>query len=67
MRTGRARNRIRFELMNEGGNRIVMIFEGRISREKLMHVRDFMKLYCEFSEQDRQEYRYEGSSPNSLG
>jgi len=46
--------------MNEDGNRIVMIFEGRISREKLMHIADFMELYCGFSEQDRQEYRYEG-------
>ena len=61
MRTGRARSRIRFELMNEDGNRIIMIFEGRISREKLMQIADFMELYGGFSEQDQQEYRYEGS------
>ncbi|RJS90961.1 hypothetical protein CW705_04635 [Candidatus Bathyarchaeota archaeon] len=47
-------------MMNEDRNRIIMIFEGKISRE-ITQIADFMELYGGFSEQDRQEYRYEGS------
>ena len=57
----RGRSKIRFEMTNEDGDKIVLIFEGRISREKLMQVADLMELYGGLSEFDRQEHYFEGS------
>jgi len=48
-------------MMNEDGDKIILIFEGRISREKLMQVADLMELYGGLSESERQEHYYEGS------
>lgn len=57
----RGRSKIRFEMTNEDGDKIILIFEGRISREKLMQVADLMELYGGLSESDRQEHYFEGS------
>ena len=57
----RRRSKVRFEMTNEDGDRIILVFEGRISREKLMQVADLMELYGGFSETGGQEYYLEGS------
>jgi len=57
----RGRSKIRFEMTNEDGDKIILVFEGRISREKLMQVADLMELYGGLSESDGQEPYFEGS------
>ena len=39
------KRRIRLELTSEDGDRVVLIMEGRIDREKLMQLADFLELY----------------------
>ncbi|RJS90969.1 hypothetical protein CW705_04675 [Candidatus Bathyarchaeota archaeon] len=60
MRAGRSRKRIKFELVDESGDKMILIFEGRLNREKLMQVADLIELYGGISDQG-QEYYYEGS------
>ncbi|MDJ0269024.1 MAG: hypothetical protein NXY59_00445 [Aigarchaeota archaeon] len=40
-----SRRRIKLEMVNEEGERLTLIFEGRMSREKLLQLADFMELY----------------------
>jgi len=59
--TSRGRKRIKFEMTNENGDKIILIFEGNLSREKLMQMADLMELYGGLSQQEREEYYYENS------
>ncbi|GBC69457.1 hypothetical protein HRbin01_01155 [archaeon HR01] len=40
-----SRRRIKLELSNEDGDRITLMFEGRLNREKLLQLADFLELY----------------------
>ncbi|MCD6235395.1 MAG: BlaI/MecI/CopY family transcriptional regulator [Thaumarchaeota archaeon] len=58
----RGRKRVKFEMTSENGDRIVLIFEGNLSREKLMQLADLMELYGGSAAQEREEeYYYENS------
>jgi len=48
-------------MTSEDGDKITLIFEGSISREKLMQLADLMELYGALSQQDREERYYENS------
>ncbi len=54
MRGGR--RRVRLEMTNEDGDKIILIMEGRIDREKLMQVADFLELYGGGGREQRHEY-----------
>lgn len=62
------RKRIRFEIVDDSGDRLVLIFEGRLSREKLMQMADLMELYGGLAggrEREEEEY-YENSKLGKL-
>lgn len=40
-----AKRRIRLEMMDEDGDKVTLIFEGRVTREKLIQLADFIELY----------------------
>lgn len=40
-----AKRRIRLEMMDEDGDKVTLIFEGRVTREKLLQLADFVDLY----------------------
>jgi len=40
-----SRKKIKLELTNDDGDRLILIMEGRIDREKLMQLADFLDLY----------------------
>ncbi|MEM3096254.1 MAG: BlaI/MecI/CopY family transcriptional regulator [Nitrososphaerota archaeon] len=40
-----ARRRIKLELDSEDGDRLTLTFEGRLNREKLLQLADFLELY----------------------
>ncbi len=42
---GVARKRIRLELDSEDGDKLTLTFEGRLNREKLLQLADFLELY----------------------
>jgi hypothetical protein len=42
---GIARRRIKLELDSEDGDRLTLTFEGRLNREKLLQLADFLELY----------------------
>lgn len=62
---GRAKRRIKLELTDEDGDKVVLIFEGKLNREKLMQVADFLELYGA-SEDSRYELYAEGSKLSKL-
>lgn len=39
------KKKIRFELIDENGDKLTLIFEGRINREKILQLADFIELY----------------------
>ncbi|MEM2928797.1 MAG: hypothetical protein QXP60_07525, partial [Nitrososphaerota archaeon] len=39
------RKKIRFELINENGDKLTLIFEGKVNREKILQLADFIELY----------------------
>ena len=57
----RGRKRVKFEMTSENGDRMVLIFEGNLSREKLMQMADLMELYGGLASQEKEEYYYENS------
>jgi len=58
----RGKKRIKFEMTDENGDKVIVIFEGKLSREKLLQMADLMELYGGFStEEQREEYYYENS------
>jgi len=40
-----ARKRIKLEMVSEDGDKLTLIFEGRVNREKLLQLADFVELY----------------------
>lgn len=40
-----AKRRIRLEMMDEDGDKVTLIFEGKVTREKLLQLADFVELY----------------------
>ncbi len=40
-----AKRRIRLEMVDEDGDKVTLIFEGRVTREKLLQLADFVELY----------------------
>lgn len=40
-----ARRRVKLELFDESGDKVTLIFEGRITRDKIMQLADFIELY----------------------
>ena len=62
MDIGKGKKRIKFELTDEKGDKVTLIFEGRLSREKFMQMADLIEFYGGFSAQpERGEYYYESS------
>jgi len=57
----RSRKRIRFEMIGEDGDKVILIFEGRLDREKFLQVADLIDLYGGFSERKSEERYLEGS------
>ena len=58
----RSRKRIKFEMTDENGDKVVVIFEGKLSREKLLQMADLMELYGGLSSEEQpEEYHYENS------
>jgi len=48
-------------MTSEDGDKITLIFEGNISREKLMQLADLMELYGGLAQQEREEHYYDNS------
>ena len=65
MSPGRLRRRVKLELTDENGDRVILIFEGRVDRERLMQVADFLELYGGGSEPRHDAYS-EGSKLSKL-
>lgn len=40
-----AKKKIRFELIDENGDKLTLIFEGRVNKEKILQLADFIELY----------------------
>ncbi|MCS7132932.1 MAG: BlaI/MecI/CopY family transcriptional regulator [Nitrososphaeria archaeon] len=58
----RGRKRVKFEMVDESGDKVIVIFEGRLNREKLLQMADLMELYGGFpSGEQQEEYYYEDS------
>lgn len=58
----RGRRRVKFEMVDESGDKVIVIFEGKLNREKLLQMADLMELYGGFSGGERrEEYYYEDS------
>jgi len=39
------KKKIRFELIDENGDKLTLVFEGKINREKILQLADFIELY----------------------
>ena len=52
------RKRVKFEIMDDNGDKVTLIFEGRLSREKLIQIADLMELYGGLTEQEHVEEEY---------
>ena len=50
-----ARRRIKLEMVNEEGEKLILIFEGRISRDRIAQLADLMELYGGVQEGERYE------------
>jgi len=61
------RKKIRLEMVDDNGDKLVLIFEGRLSREKLMQMADLLELYGGLTgkEQNEEQY-YENSKLGKL-
>jgi len=62
------RKKIRLEMVDDNGDKLVLIFEGRLSREKLMQMADLLELYGGLAgreNQDEEQY-YENSKLGKL-
>ncbi|MEM0329184.1 MAG: BlaI/MecI/CopY family transcriptional regulator [Nitrososphaerota archaeon] len=61
------RKKIRLEMVDDEGDKLVLIFEGRLSREKLMQMADLLELYGGLGgrEQEEEQY-YENSKLSKL-
>ena len=48
-------------MTSEDGDKLVLIMEGRLNREKLMQLADFLELYAGATQSGRADYIYENS------
>jgi len=62
----RGRRKLKLELMDENGDRLTLIFEGRLSREKLLQLADLMELYGGAVETQPEEQYIENSKLGKL-
>ncbi len=62
----RGRRRVRLELTDENGDKLILIFEGRLNREKLLQIADLMELYGGVSEHGHEETYLENSKLGKL-
>ncbi len=60
------KKRVKLELMNDEGDKLILIFEGRLSREKLIQMADLMELCGGLAEQERVEEYLENSKLGKL-
>lgn len=64
MRGGR--KRVKFELVDENGDKLILIFEGRLNRDKLVQLADLMELYGGLGERVPEEQYLENSKLGKL-
>ncbi|OYT43529.1 hypothetical protein B6U84_05885 [Candidatus Bathyarchaeota archaeon ex4484_40] len=57
---------MRLEITSEDGDKIVLIFEGKLNREKLIQMADFLELYGGGEMEPRYEQYFEGSKLEKL-
>jgi len=60
-----SRRRIKLELTNDEGDRLILIMEGRIDRGKIMQLADFLELYGG-GDQRSETYAFENSKISKL-
>jgi len=60
------RKRVKFELVDENGDKLVLIFEGRLNRDKLVQLADLMELYGGLGGREPEEQYLENSKLGKL-
>ena len=60
------RKRVKFELVDENGDKLVLIFDGRLSRDKLVQLADLMELYGSLGGHEPEEQYLENSKLGKL-
>ncbi|MEM2395677.1 MAG: hypothetical protein QXN54_04200 [Nitrososphaerota archaeon] len=61
-----SRKKVKLELTNDDGDRLILIMEGRINREKLMQLADFLELYGGSQNENTNHPLLEGSKVAKL-
>lgn len=58
----RGKKRVKFEIVDENGDKITVIFEGKLSREKLLQMADLVEFYGGLSGEERGGEQYHEDS-----
>ena len=60
------RKKVKFELVDENGDKLILIFEGRLNRDKLVQLADLMELYGGLERREHEEQYFENSKLGKL-